>query len=202
VKRVERVEDKIIAMEKHDAVQQGVLPRENRKDGISANSISLFWCKSVSQVLRRFIQLKTWGIINSFLLFIVALAPFGPLIYEKHLAPSPYMIRIVTSIDSSGFREGSPQCRIRERDTIYVLIGGDLGHGLINLSVQAQYGVVFPTMKGRYEGNKLIIPVEKGQATFRYQRNPLVNKDEDTLTIIIIRCGKGKGGFPLRLIIR
>jgi len=161
-------------------------------------------CGKVLNAPRDIAPLERWwaGVFNITLVIITVVILFGPLIYECILAPPPYLIRIVTSIDSSGFREGSPQCRIRERDTIYVLIGGDLGHGLINLSVQAQYGVVFPTMKGRYEGNKLIIPVEKGQATFRYQRNPLVNTDEDTLTIIIIRCGKGKGGFPLRLIIR
>lgn len=163
-------------------------------------------CASVLKALRDIAPLERWwaGVFNITLVIITVAILFGPLIYECILAPPPYLIRVATRIanDSSGFREGFPQCRIMEHDTIDVIIGGDLGHGLINLSVRAQYGVVFPTMKGRSEWNRLIIPVEKGQATFSYQRNSSVNKDEDILTIIIIRCGKGKGGFPLRLIIR
>jgi hypothetical protein len=158
----------------------------------------------VPYVLRQLIPLRnTWGVVNFVPLFLVVLyLMVGQQGYECFLAPPPYLIRIVTSLDNSGPMGGFPICKIREHDTIQVFIGGDLGHERILLSIQAQSGVISPTLRGTYEGNKLIIPVEKGQATLSYQHNSLVNEDEDTLTISMIRCGKRKGAFPLRLIIR
>lgn len=209
VKRVERVEDKIIAMEKHDAVQQGVLPRENRKDGISANSISLFWCKSVSQVLRRLIPLrKTWGIINFCFLLIVALGPsFGQRLHNLFYDHQPPYLMGVES--SQGFVNADAMlsgCKVRELDWIILYIGGDRDDGRTQVKVGARREedrcLKTPEEPVDDWRSKLPLPVNRGRAVFDYWHSQTNPDDRETLTVAIIRPGKRERLFPLILIIR
>lgn len=219
VEPVDGISEKIKAMDQHPAIRRGVLPRENRKDGISANSVSLFWCKSVSQALRWLIPLrKTWGIINLFFLLIVALGiSFGPRLHDLYVSPQPYFMGIESKIRQD-FVEAKDAmkygCKVRQLDRIILYIGGnrDDGHTSVKIGAQRVEALRSECLKTQEEPEdwhpELTLPVNQGRVIFDYQHSQANHDDSATLpndralTVAIIRHGKGVKEFSITLIIR
>jgi len=208
------IAEKIKAMEEHRAIGRGVLPRKNLKDDMGESSVMLFGCKSVSQVLRWLIPLrKTWGIINSLFLLIVALGiSFGPRLYDLYVPPPPYFMGIESKMRQD-FVEATDAknygCKVWQLDRIIIHIGGDRddGHTYVKIGAQRVEALRSECLKTEEEPEdwhpELTLPVKQGRVTFDYQHSPanydgMANFPRDrVLTFQIIRHGKGVVRFPI-----
>jgi len=159
LKAVDGIPEKIKAMNGHEAIHRGVLPKKNKPDSIGIDfTKSPVWGDSVSEVLRKLFlsRWRTWGITNAVvigtvlnvLLLLMKFFPgpltdivffpaFAPYWYDRS-TPSPTLIGVGSNIEDfvkvDYFADG---CPVGQFDQIKVYIGRDRGDGKTVVKVTA-----------------------------------------------------------------